>query len=289
MRLPALLSLVAAGALAAPAPLAPAPPPRAAAPPPTDGMPTDAQCLALGPPISPVPWKPGEVLDFEIDALGAHAGTMTMRALAPRDGLLPVEAEVATNTFFNKIRKVHGVGRSDLSAKTLRPSRYFEDAWENETHRVADVTFGKKHTAHLVSTIDGRSGQADLRYGNDVLDVAGAVHVLRSVNFKQGQAMCFDVYGIRRIWRVWGTVQPREHVSVPLGEFEAWHLKGQAARLDLPNARREMHVWITDDARRLPLAALGMIDLGAVRASLTGFTRPGEKSAQAPNKADIKW
>ena len=285
VRLLSCLALIPALSFAAPAP-APSPT-RAPAP---DLMPNDAQCLALGNVVSPLPWKPGEVLEFDIDALGAKAGTMTLRALAPRDGLFPVEAEVATNTFFNKIRKVHGTGRSDLSAKTLRPARYFEDAWENEVHRVADVRFGgKNHTAHLTSTIDGRTGQADLRYGSDVLDVAGAVHVLRSLPFKQGQPMCFDVYGIRRIWRVWGTVLPREHVSVPLGEFEAWHLKGQAARLDMPNAHREVHVWVTDDARRLPLAALGMIDLGAVRASLTGFTRPREKSAQVQNKGDIKW
>ena len=60
----------------------------------------------------------------------------------------------------------------------------------------------------------------------------------------------FDVYGIRRMWRVWGTVAPREHVSLPVGEFDAWHLAGQAARLDIPQARREVHVWISDDVRR---------------------------------------
>ena len=119
--------------------------------------------------------------------------------------------------------------------------------------------------------------------------MAGAIYLLRALPLKEGMTVCFDVYGIRRIWRVWGKVLPKEHVSLPVGEFEAWHLAGEAARLDLPDARRIVHVWISDDARRLPLAAVGMIDLGAVRATLTGFSRPGDKGAKAENKGNLKW
>ncbi|MCA2981947.1 MAG: DUF3108 domain-containing protein, partial [Myxococcaceae bacterium] len=34
---------------------------------------------------------------------------------------------------------------------------------------------------------------------------------------------------------------------------------------------------------------LGSIDLGAVRATLTSFTRPGDKAAKAENKGNLKW
>lgn len=252
-------------------------------------FPTDAECKALGPPRSPIPFGPGETLDYDIDALGARAGTMTMRVLPPRDGTMPIEVAVETNTFFSKVRRVKGSGTSYLNPRTLRPTRYYEDAKENEIHRIADVTFRKDRTARLVSTIDGSTGTMDLQYGNDISDVAGAVFLLRGITLKEGQQVCFDAYGIRRIWRVWGTVLPREHVSLPVGEFDTWHIAGEAARLDIPDARREIHVWISDDSRRLPLAALGTIDLGAVRATMKGFSRPGEKSGKAENKGNLKW
>lgn len=289
----ALTALLAVAAHAAPPP-APAPGRTAAGATsparPKTPFPSDAECQAMGPPISPIPFGPGEVLDFVIDALGAKAATMTMRTLPQRDGVLPLETTVETNTFFSKVRKVVGVAKSDLSTKTLRSQRYFEDAKENDTHRIADVTFRGKKAAKMVSTIDGHTYQPVLLpFGNDVTDVGGAVHLLRALPLREGQKLCFDVFGIRRIWRVWGTVQPKERVSMGLGEFQAFHLAGEAARLDLPDARREVHVWVSDDARRLPLAALGMIDLGAVRATLKGYSRPGEKSARAENKANIKW
>jgi hypothetical protein len=252
-------------------------------------LPSEAQCLALGAPRSPRSFGPGETLDFDIDALGAKAGHMIMRVLPSKQGFLPVEIDVETNTFFSKVRRVKGVGISTLNPKTLRPSSYHEDARENEVHRIADVSFRPNKTARLVSTVNGRTGVADLTWGNDVLDVAGAVFLLRELPLQEGQEVCFDAYGIRRIWRVWGRVLPREHVSIPLGEFDAWHLEGQAARLDLPNARREIHLWVSDDKNRLPLAAVGAIDLGAVRATLKGFSKPGSKSTRAENKGNIKW
>ncbi len=257
----------------------------------TEPMPTAAQCLALGPVRSPLPFRPGETLDFDVDALGIKAGTMDMRVLPARDGRWPIAVTVKSNTFFSKIRKVEGLATSTVDPATMRPVRYLEDATEDTEHRVADVLFdARRHVARLVSTINAGPAQTvDLPWGTDVSDVASTVYLLRSVPMKAGQRLCFDAYGLRRIWRVWGTVLEREHVSMPLGEFEAFHLAGQAARLDLPGARREVHVWVSDDARRLPLAALGTIDLGSVRATLKRASRPGEKPLSADNKADLTW
>jgi Protein of unknown function (DUF3108) len=252
-------------------------------------VPSEAQCLALGSVKTPYAFGPGEELTFDLDALGAKAGVMTMRVLPTRNGSLPIEVTAETNTFFSKIRRVRGTGTSYLNPKTLRPSRYFEDAHENDFHRVADVQFLGDKTAKLKSTINGTSSENTLTYGNDVSDVAGAVYLMRQLPLKENQSLCFDVYGIRGIWRVWGKVQPREHVSLPVGEFESFHLIGQAARLDAPHMRRDIHLWVSDDGKRLPLVALGSIDLGVVRATLTSFSRPGDKKTRAENKGNLKW
>ena len=253
-------------------------------------LPTDAQCVALPPPHLPLAFGPGETLDYDLDALGAKAGKMTMRVLPLKDGLLPVEIHAETNTFFSKVRRVRGTGTSFLNPRTLIPSRYFEDATENEIHRVAEVAFRPrdKHV-HLKSTINGELSEWEMEWASEGLDVAGTIYMLRQLPLKEGLSVCFDAYGIRRMWRTWGKVVGKEHVSLPVGEFEAWHIEGVAARIDAPTLRREIHVWISADARRLPLAALGAIDLGTVRATLTGFSRPGDKQARAEPKGNLTW
>ena len=253
-------------------------------------IPTDAECLALPALRTPLAFSPGETLDYDLDALGAKAGRMTMRVLPIKDGSLPVEIRAETNTFFSKVRKVNGSGTSYLNPRTLHPNRYFEDATENEFHRIADVAFraGQKQV-HLKSTINGELAEWDMGWATEGLDVAGTIYMLRQLPLKEGLPICFDAYGIRRMWRTWGKVVGREHISMPVGEFDAWHIEGIAARLDQPSMRREIHVWITDDARRLPLAALGAIDIGTVRATLTGFSRPGDKQTRAEPKGNLKW
>jgi hypothetical protein len=252
-------------------------------------VPTEAECQALGAVKTPYAFGPGEELSFDLDALGAKAGVMTMRVLPVKNGAMPIEVTAESNTFFSKIRKVKGTGTSYLNVKTLRPTRYVEDAHENEFHRVADVSFLPNKTAKLVSTINGNVSTNTLNYGNDVSDVAGALYLIRQIPLRENQALCFDVYGIRGIWRVWGRVQPKEHVSLPVGEFETFHLVGEAARLDAPHLRRDIQLWVSDDARRLPLGAIGSLDLGAVRATLTAFSRPGDKKQKAENKGNLKW
>jgi hypothetical protein len=268
------------------------PPSQDMAPPGTPAQPV-ALCANPLPPLhSPLAFMPGEQLEFDLDALGAQAGKMTMKVQRPDKGALPVQIEAQTNTFFSKVRRVRGVGISYLHPRTLRPSRYTEDATENEVHRKVDVAFGAKdRTVKVDYLIDQKPpGHYDYTYDKDGLDVAGAIYLMRQLPLKEGLPVCFDVYGIRRLWRMTGTVVKREHVSLPLGQFDAWYLTGIAVRLDKPSQKREIHVWISDDARRLPLVAVGTLDLGAVRATLTAYTRPGEKEKRAEKgKEQLKW
>ena len=46
---------------------------------------------------------------------------------------------------------------------------------------------------------------------------------------------------------------------------------------------------VSDYEWLVELAALGVIDLGAIRATLTAFNRPGDKRTRAENKGNIKW
>ena len=57
-------------------------------------MPTDAQCQALAAPKAPFAFGPGEVLEYDLDAMGAKAGRMTMSVKPLKDTKLPVEVVV---------------------------------------------------------------------------------------------------------------------------------------------------------------------------------------------------
>lgn len=253
-------------------------------------VPSDGECIALGSPMTPRSFGPGESLEYDLDAMGAVAGKLTLRVLPEKDGTLPVEAAAQTNTFFSKVRRVKGLATSYLNPRTLRPVRYTEDAVENEVPKYADVSFKpKEKRVSLQYKVANNVGSENFRYTNDVLDVAGAIYLLRQIPLKQNGAVCFDAYGIRKLWRVWGKVEGKEHISSKVGEFDAWHISGLAVRLDNHSMKRELHIWISDDNKRLPLVAIGAIDLGAVRATLVSYSRPNEGTTRAQGKESLKW
>src|SRR5260370_20481951 len=172
----------------------------------------------------PLALGPGEMLAFDLDALGARAGKMTVRVLPQRDGQLPIQAEAETNTFFSKVRRVKGTATSYLNPKSLRPARYVEDALENGIRKTAEVDFrAKDHSVKVSYKTDERAEQAQFRYANDGLDAAGAIFLIRQLPFRPGGTVCFDAYGVRKLWRV-----PREEGGKGRGTLPLWGIRGSA-------------------------------------------------------------
>ena len=251
-------------------------------------VPTDSECAALGSPQRPL-FPVGEVLEYDLDALGAEAGKLTLKVLPKQSEALPVEVTARTNPFFAKVRRVKATATSYLHPRTLRPKRYVEDATENEVVRYADVSFKpESRQVNLDYRIADRPGKKVFRYAQEALDPVSAIFLLRQLPLAEGTSLCFDSYGIRSMWRVHGQVVGKEHVSLKVGEFDAWHLRGEAVRIDQPRSRREIHLWVSADERRLPLAAVGVMDVGAVRATLTRYARP-DGTKRAAGKETLKW
>ncbi|MDR0966407.1 MAG: DUF3108 domain-containing protein [Myxococcales bacterium] len=251
--------------------------------------------LAVCPPLpalspGPFPFPASEKLTFDLDVTGASAATMTMELL-PRKGqgaaaIQPVALQAQTNTFFDKVRKVQARLVSDLDARTLFPKRLHEDiAVDDRAYRHA-ATFDAAQKRITVTWTSAQGSGGERVWPTDAtdgraLDYLGAFYFFRALPLKVGERFCVDILGLRRLWRVEGSVVGREHASTPAGEFPVLRLSGKATRHDKPTDVRELHLWLSDDARRLPVAVMGVIDLGTLRAVLSSVRRPDFQSDPA--------
>lgn len=237
--------------------------------------PADASSCAPLPPPASLPWDATERLYYDVDVMGALAGKLTLFAHPPTGAgegqEMILRAMAASNSFFSKIRQVRGRSASHVRTHEFRPRRYQEESQEGGVDRSAEVDFRKEKGGKLVAIDwkrDGRKGRRRYPSQQDVLDPVSAAYALRTLDLQVGAPLCFDVYGIRTLWRVQGSVREIETVKVPAGTFQAYRLEGVASRVDDPRRTREIHLWISADERRLPLAALSVMDLGPVRAQL---------------------
>lgn len=217
-------------------------------------------------------FTPGEVLSFRLDALGADVGTFEVRVEPPpagdRRAALQLSSRAKTSAFIST-----NVGRYEafavaLLAPDLAPLHYREDVDEGDVHKAVELDFPPRDgVLKAQASKNGEPEPFSLPAGADVRDMISTLFVLRSQPLQEGAPLCVEVYAGRKIWRVTGKVAARETIETPFGHVPSVRLDAEALSAD-GKLRRTAHFWISDDARRLPLAAVGEVRGKALRAQL---------------------
>ncbi len=245
--------------------LAAAPPARAEAAP-------AAPSCTLPPLAGPAPFAPGEVLTMDLGLLGAvRVGEVKYSVEKPLSGgqVLTLAGRARNTARFGPLQRLVAVGLSWIDARTLRPERYREESDEDGRRRVSDTRL-RPVAAEVTMTFSdrGQEGRATFARQGEALDALSALYLLRAVRLVAGERFCFDMVGNGKYWRVEGKVMAPEPLEVPAGKFRAWRLEARARRADGQGKDRPLHLWLSDDARRLPVAAVSEVDLGPVSAKL---------------------
>jgi hypothetical protein len=256
-----------------------------------------AVALALAAPPCPLParlgsglpWKPSEQLGYDVDVMGVvQAGTLSLTAEPPgyQGRTAVLRARLQNTSVFAKIRKVNGLVLSFISTATLRPDRYREEAVEDGVHKATDSAVGKfaKSAEVQVTWENGEEKQVQSwpRRG-ELFDLLSAVYYLRAAALEPGQKVCLDLVANRRLWHLSGAVAAKkEKVETAAGVFDTLRLDGDAEAAD-GSEKKVIHLWLSADAARIPVAAVGEIDLGPVRAMLV---RMGEGAVREGKPAE---
>lgn len=217
-------------------------------------------------------FTPGEVLSYRLDALGADVGTFEVRVEPPprseKRAALQLSSRAKTSAFI-----ATNVGRYEAFAVTLlapdlSPLHYREDVDEGAVHKAVELDFPPQEGALKVqASKNGEPEPFALPAGSGVRDMISTLFVLRAQPLREGAPFCVEVYAGRKLWRVTGKVAARETIETPLGRLASVRLDAEAVSAD-GRLRRDAHFWIGDDARRLPLVAVGEVRGKALRAQL---------------------
>jgi hypothetical protein len=245
-----------------------------------------ALLAAASPPPCPSGSQPtalvpvGEQLRFRLDVLGAEVGTFdaaaepTATTSGGRKAALELRGRAKTNAFVSTNLGEYQAFATALLAPDLSTLHYKEEIDEGQTHKAADVDFPPR-SGHLPAeaTLNGNPDPLELVAASPARDMLSTLYVVRAQQL--AKPVCFDVYAGRKVWRVAGQMAGREEIETPLGKFASLRFDGEATRLDDPTVQRPMHIWVTDDARRLPLVAMGEVKGKTFRAQLVEATGAG--------------
>jgi hypothetical protein len=218
------------------------------------------------------PFAPGEALSLDLTLLGAvHAGEASLAVGRPMSAgqVWPLEARFRADGLPGVGRLV-AVALSWVDAGSLRPERYSEVVDEGGRRRTTDARLSPPGPEVVLQATDrGAASSSRFPRERDTLDPLSALAWLRSARLRPGDPLCLDLVAAGRLWRVRGRVAPRtEPVATGAGSFQALRIEGTGQRADDPSKTRRIWLWLSDDARRLPLAVVSEIDLGPVSARL---------------------
>jgi hypothetical protein len=217
-----------------------------------------------------LPFQEGEELTFEVSWLGMSVGMATLRVGTQihTDGheVLPLLSLAHSHPFFSTFYEVDDRVESHLDPRQLL-TRYYRIRLKEGSYRVyREVTFdpaqqrarySKNHQpAHLLPT------------GEAAQDPLSSLYVVRTLPLQVGSSVYLPIFDRGQTSLTEIQVLQRERLHLPFGTVSTLKLRPILHTSGIFRRAGELFIWLTDDARRVPVQMLSRITIGAVTARL---------------------
>lgn len=228
-----------------------------------------------------VPFEVGERFTYNVSWKVFDAGIATM-TLAEKTTFLNEEsyrinATVYSTGIVSALFKVVDVFESFFQARDLCSRKITKKIQEGRRHRETVVTFdAKSRQAHMEDRDLNRPDLPPKRTESPapscVQDVISALYVIRTKALRVGELVQFPINDGGRTYDVTVEIQAQEEVRTPAGVFQAFRLEPKVFD-GLFKSKGRLFVWVTADAKRMPVQLKAKITIGTITASLTQADR----------------
>jgi hypothetical protein len=228
-----------------------------------------------------------EKLQYEISYGFIDAGDAIIETSPTNDpDVYKIEARAkskgVTETFF----EVRDTVRTFVNKETLLPSSFLkilnEGGWHNRIH----IDIGEE-TAHLRDTVftdplpDGevkRFTDTTVTLDGPTHNIISAFFLFRTLDLSPDSEHVFFAVSGKKKYRLKVIVHGIETVEVEAGEFECLKIEPILDDDGLFKAKGKMFVYLTNDARRIPVLVESAVLIGSIDVSLTKYQAPSPKN-----------
>lgn len=219
-----------------------------------------------------VPFRPGETLEYDIGWSGlltAGTATVSVKEKKPSYGSTAyyIVAEGRPTPALSKLYTLYYKADTLLDSYSLLPQRGSLYSEEGARRRTKTTVFdqAKKKASYHVETRTVVT--KDLAIPGFTQDALSAVYVLRSIPFKAGERFNMPVSDNGHVYKVQMQVGASEPVPTGLGTINGLKVTPVISGPD-KEAPRGLALWISDDARRLPLRMQAQLLVGTFTVTL---------------------
>ena len=227
----------------------------------------------------PVPFKVGETLTFDVSWTSfVSAGTATMSVLERRPGAAGrnsyyLMAEGKPSAVLGKLYSLYYKAESMLDTRTLLPSLATIYSDEGGRKRYKTTTFkGNGAVQYEIKT--ATTSTSTIKAPATAQDPLGAIYILRSLPLKAGMtgAIPIPIIDSGKAYTMRVRVGGIESVKSGLGTLQALRLSMTITDAEGKAEGSGFSLWLSDDARRLPLKISAGLSVGSVNLTLAKVT-----------------
>ena len=218
-----------------------------------------------------LPFKPGEKLTYDIswsNILQAGRAVMEVKEEKGTNGktVYRLTSTAHSSGLVSKFYKVSDTIESLIDIEKLYSLSYRLDQTHGKRKKKREMTFNHKDSTVKVIS-DGQ--QATYSVPGDVQDSLSSLYYFRTKqDFTVGKPIMINVHEDDKTWAV--EVQPlgREKIKTAFGEFNTIKVKTYPRFEGVFQNKGEIFIWLTDDARKIPVLMKSTITIGSIVATL---------------------
>jgi hypothetical protein len=232
------------------------------------GRPAPADTSAA-PRIEPaVPFKVGETLNYDVSwtsFLVAGSAVVSVKEKRPSNSSTAyyIVAEGRPIPLLARLYSLYYKMDTLFDAYSLLSQRGALYAEEGSDHRTATTRFDRPLKRVFFEEQSDKTTKVDYAVPLGTQDGLATLYGLRVRSLKAGDHLTIPVADSGSLYNVQMTVGGPERVRVGIGESSAWSLKGFITDMDGQPVWDNIAVWISADARRLPVKMQADLPVGA--------------------------
>jgi hypothetical protein len=208
---------------------------------------------------SPPPQSPGESLYYGIEWRFVYAGNASLTLAGGTDHTENITVHLQSAGLVSKLFTLDDTYNAQLTGDAFCAHASELDSLEGKRHHRTSARFdydrGKVAWVErdMLKNTVLKSGDTDLPAAC-VSDVIGGLYVLRGMRLEPGQTVQIPTSNGRKAANVHIEVQEREEITTAkLGKFRTIRCEASIFNGVLYARNARMSVWLTDDARHLPV------------------------------------
>lgn len=220
-------------------------------------------------------WGPGERLEFSVEYGIIRAGSASLSVTGPVDhqGLLAyrITAEANSNPAFSSFFEVRDVNEALLDIVQLHSLTYMKSLQEGDYSKDEEMYFDQE-AGFAFYPDENDPEKAEVPIPPHALDVLSAFYYARTRELEPGVNFSIDVHVDNENYPLEVEVLERGTIRTRAGTFDCILLHPVLRGEGLFNQQGEIHIWVTDDERHMPVLMSASIVIGEITCMLEDYT-----------------